>query len=336
LTIHVYVSGGGALRPDRNKLIMDVQERECREVAGGPVKVWRELIMGLPPLREREKGRQMVAALSAGDTVIATKFDRLFRTLVDAAEMTAVWRAQGVELIMLDISPSPIMTDPGVPMFFALLGALAAGEGGRLRERAREGRIAKELRGGAVKRPRYGYRIVGVGRDARQVVDENEMKMRRLIREAAAAGLKPNRIANAMAKQVQPDGSIGWKNRVGKPLMARQIRRILSYKEDPAELVARGKKKPIGLPPPPPEPSKVPGYTPPSPPVPSPVDIAIEALRSRYDGDEIILAALTAKDASAYQRARAAVVEAYGEDRLVELRREIKERVAEAQKESSP
>jgi DNA invertase Pin-like site-specific DNA recombinase len=332
--IHIYVSGGGALRPGPNKLIMNAQERECREVAGGPVKVWRELIMGLPPLRAREKGAQMMAALKTGDTVIATKFDRLFRTLVDAAEMAAIWRAQGVELVMLDISASGIMADPGAPMFFSLLGALAAGEGGRLQERAREGRIAKEQRGGAVKRPRYGFRIVGVGKDARQVVDEGEMKMRRLIRELAASGMKPNRIANAMAKQSQPDGSIGWKNRVGKPLMARQIRRILSYKEDPAELVARGKKKPVGLPPPPPEPSKVPGYTPPLLPVPSPIDVAIEALRSRYDGDEIILAALTAKDAFAYQRARAAVVEAYGEDRLFELRREIQARVAEAQSRS--
>lgn len=53
-------------------------------------------------LQDRPAGRRMWDILAPGDTVVATKMDRMFRRLADMATVIDAWKKLGIQLILLD------------------------------------------------------------------------------------------------------------------------------------------------------------------------------------------------------------------------------------------
>src|ERR1700734_3120102 len=65
-------------------------------------------VSGSMPLRQRPAGKRMIDESSRGDTIIASKMDRLFRSALDALH-TAEWlKESGIDLILADISIEPV------------------------------------------------------------------------------------------------------------------------------------------------------------------------------------------------------------------------------------
>src|SRR5437016_6036031 len=65
-------------------------------------------VSGATKLSFRPAGADLLAAMSKGDTVIASKLDRMFRSAADAIDMFEVFKAKGVDLVLYDISHEPV------------------------------------------------------------------------------------------------------------------------------------------------------------------------------------------------------------------------------------
>ena len=325
MTVHAYIRCSTADQISGTTL--DDQERRLRMIApahsDARLILWADRgVSGATPLANRPQGKRMLARLQQGDLVIATKLDRIFRSAVDALAMAEKFSQMGVDLVLLDISADPITSSPVAKVIFTIIAAFAELERARIKERQRDGIAAKARRGGAMSRPRYGFKKVGEGKDAVLVVDEQEMELILRCRQLRAGGMGPESIAAALGKK-------GWLNRAGNPLQWRQVNKMLRQKPNEAELVALRRSK-IKHPPfeeyKPlrrpngwwrPEPLPVP----PAPPAPQ--EVALAALRARYSADPVILALLDEQDEYGAQRARAAIVRVHGKRRYDELLREL-------------
>lgn len=98
------------------------------------------------PLEKRKQGRRLLASLKKGDTVIATKLDRVFRNSLDALQTVERFKKKGVELHLLDLGGS--VTSGGVAqLFFTMLAAFAEFERERIGERIKESKARNKLAG---------------------------------------------------------------------------------------------------------------------------------------------------------------------------------------------
>ena len=87
---------------------LDVQRRQLEGWATmqGVVidKVFVERgVSGSVAVSERPEGGAMLALLRRGDTIVASKLDRLFRSALDALAMVERLKALGVSLVLLDL-----------------------------------------------------------------------------------------------------------------------------------------------------------------------------------------------------------------------------------------
>ena len=126
-----------------------------------------EGVSGSISLSLRPAGYKMLARLKSGDTIIAAKLDRMFRSAQDALVTAERWASQGVKLIVADISTDPISENGMGKLFFTLLAAMAEFERSRIAERVAAGKYAKKQSGGysGGKRP-FGYYVEGTGKEA--------------------------------------------------------------------------------------------------------------------------------------------------------------------------
>jgi DNA invertase Pin-like site-specific DNA recombinase len=141
-------------------------------------------VSGSIPLEERPVGRELLAALRPGDTLVVAKLDRAFRNAADALTKADSWKRQGIKLIVADMGAEPV-TDNGVAkMFFGMLALVAEFERGRILERTLEGRRAKAAKGGHIggSAP-FGYRVEGTGKEARLVEVPEQQAALTTIRE---------------------------------------------------------------------------------------------------------------------------------------------------------
>ena len=91
-------------------------------------------VSGSVPLKERPEGLAMLGCLKAGDIIITSKLDRMFRSALDALDVLAKLKAQGVSLHMVDLGGD--VTDNGISkLVFTILSAVAEAERDRIRER---------------------------------------------------------------------------------------------------------------------------------------------------------------------------------------------------------
>lgn len=175
-------------------------------------------VSGAVKLAKREGGADLLASMKPGDTVIASKLDRMFRSASDAIDMFDLFRERGVDLVLFDISHEPVSGGVG-KLIMTILAAVADMERVRIKERTADGRRAKKARGGPIGTVPFGYRKVGEGRAATLEIDEKEHRAKYLMQEMYSfTGLAA--ISRTLASR-------GLLSRSGKPFTPMAIRRVV-------------------------------------------------------------------------------------------------------------
>jgi putative DNA-invertase from lambdoid prophage Rac len=91
-------------------------------------------VSGSIPLGERPAGKLLLTIVGAGDTVVTTKLDRMFRSANDALSCLEKMKSKGVNLHMIDLGGD--VTGNGIAkLVFTILSAVAEAERDRIRER---------------------------------------------------------------------------------------------------------------------------------------------------------------------------------------------------------
>jgi DNA invertase Pin-like site-specific DNA recombinase len=173
------------------------------------------------PLKFRPKGEELLKDAQPGDTIIASKMDRIFRSARDALETVDHCKSVGIKLVLFDMGIQPV-TDEGMSrMFFTMLAAFAEFERARIRERMIQGKAAKVKKGGHIGgEPPYGYQVVGEGRSAVLQEHPGEQEVINAIRDKVHFQFFSN---PGMARELNERG---LRNRTGKPFAAYQVQRI--------------------------------------------------------------------------------------------------------------
>ena len=175
------------------------------------------------PLRSRPAGKELLEAAKAGDTIIASAMDRMFRSAGDATNMIDIFREKKIDLVLFNMGSEPVGTSAIGQFIFTALAAVAQLERTLIRERMTSGKTAKKAKGGHVGgRAPYGFRIVGAGREARLESVEDEQKVLKQVRawKEEHEFLSPARTAVALAE-------LGLMARNGKPFHKMQASRLI-------------------------------------------------------------------------------------------------------------
>ena len=129
-------------------------------------------ISGAVPLDDRPHGSILVNSIEEGDTIIASKLDRMFRSAADALTWLEKLREANVKLILCDMGMDPVTENGVSKLLFSILAAMAEFERERIQERMAEGRkVKKESGGWTGGKPPFGFMIEGSGKNARCVPD---------------------------------------------------------------------------------------------------------------------------------------------------------------------
>lgn len=140
-------------------------ETQQRQLLGWCMMQGRELgetfvergISGSVPIKARPAAADMWSRLKKGDTIVATKLDRMFRSALDALQVTEELASMGVTLHLLDIGE---VTNGLSKLFLTITAAFAEAERDRIRDRIRTAKQDQRQRGrylgGIVP---YGFRV---------------------------------------------------------------------------------------------------------------------------------------------------------------------------------
>jgi DNA invertase Pin-like site-specific DNA recombinase len=180
-------------------------------------------ISGGVPLRFRPEGKKLLNEMNAGDIVVASKLDRMFRSASDALSCAERMKEAGVSLILVDMGADPVTGSGMAKCFFTMAAAFAELERSIIHERMTNGKAAKKARGGHIggEAP-YGQRLVGHGRDARLEIDEHEQEIVNLIMRLRKRGTTVRAIRIRLVKD-------GHKTRSGKDFQDIQVARVIAY-----------------------------------------------------------------------------------------------------------
>jgi DNA invertase Pin-like site-specific DNA recombinase len=96
-------------------------------------------ISGGTPFDERPEGGRLWAALQRGDTLVASKLDRMFRSAADCLKVVEAFKARGVSLYLLDLNGgADDVSGNGIArLFLTIVSAFAEFERNRTGERIR-------------------------------------------------------------------------------------------------------------------------------------------------------------------------------------------------------
>ena len=197
----------------------------ARGVAAFDLQIYTDAgISASMPLALRPAGYELMQAVRPGDTVVASKLDRIFRNALDALNVYTDFKKRGIHLVLFDLGTTPITDDSGMSkLIFQVMSAFADHERERIRERMLEGKRAKKDRGGHVGGlARYGFKTVGIGRQAKPEVNPEEQAIIAKVREWR--GENPQAPINALARRLN---EAGHRARSGKPFQAIQVQRML-------------------------------------------------------------------------------------------------------------
>ena len=153
-------------------------------------------VSGSKPLADRPEGAALLAAVAAGDIVITSKLDRMFRSANDALANLDALKRKGVHLHMIDLGGD--VTGNGIAkLVFTILSAVAEAERDRIRERIAVVKQDQKTRGRYLggKVP-FGYKPSA---DGGLVEDAGEQEAIALIRRLKAEGKALRPIAEALA-----------------------------------------------------------------------------------------------------------------------------------------
>ncbi len=161
---------------------LDVQRRQLEgwaHMQGQPLDaVFVERgVSGSVPLVQRPEGARLWAGLRRGDTVVAAKLDRLFRSALDALQAVADLKERGVSLVLLDLG-GDISGNGLSKLFLTIAAAFAEAERDRIRERVAQVKRDQRQRGRYLGgRVPYGFRVGEGG--ALEPVPEQQAAIRR-------------------------------------------------------------------------------------------------------------------------------------------------------------
>lgn len=177
-------------------------------------------VSGSVPMHKRPDGRCLIEHAKAGDIVIATKLDRMFRDAVDALTTIKQWREKKVDVILGDISSDPLGKTQTGQLLLTIMSGVAEFERDRISERTVEGRKAKRRAGGFIGgQAPYGFRVVGEGRTAVLEPDPQEQE---IIETAHALRFSHSSCYHA-TKELNRRG---FRNRSGKEFQITQFMRM--------------------------------------------------------------------------------------------------------------
>jgi putative DNA-invertase from lambdoid prophage Rac len=156
-------------------------------------------VSGAVPFHERPEGGKLWAELRKGDTLVASKLDRMFRSASDCLAVVEAFKARGVSLFLLDLNGgADDVSGNGIArLFLTIVAAFAAFERDRIGERIRATKQAQKARGEYLGgRAPFGF----VYDDAKrlQPVPKQQQVLRR-IRKLASEGLTPRKISTTLA-----------------------------------------------------------------------------------------------------------------------------------------
>jgi DNA invertase Pin-like site-specific DNA recombinase len=151
-------------------------------------------VSGSVPLTDRPEGGRLWARLRRGDTLVASKLDRLFRSALDALRAVEDLKARGVSLVLLDLG-GDISGNGLSKLFLTIAAAFAEAERDRIRERItqvkRDQRQRRRYLGGRVP---YGFRV-GPDGGLEPVPDQQVVIRRAAEMRASGAPLRAVRAA---------------------------------------------------------------------------------------------------------------------------------------------
>ena len=184
------------------------------------------------PLRNRPAGKELLETAKAGDTIIASTMDRMFRSAGDATNMIEIFREKKIDLVLFNMGSEPVGTSAVGQFIFTALAAVAQLERTLIKERMTSGKKAKKDKGGHIGgRTPYGFRVVGKGREARLEKDEAEQKIIARVQgllHDGRAGLSISETTRLLTEE-------GLTSRNGKPFVKMQVARIISQVRNAAQ-----------------------------------------------------------------------------------------------------
>jgi site-specific DNA recombinase len=178
-------------------------------------------VSGTIPLAERPNGGKLLSDAGKGDIIVSTKLDRLFRSASDALNTADLLKKRGIGLILIDLGVEPVTDSGTAKLFFGMLALMAEFERSRIAERMQDGREAKRARGGCIGTVPYGWRKVGMGKQAQlEPIPEEQAVIERV--RSMIEGERASRWK--ILRQCRKEGIL---SRSGKPFQANQMQRIM-------------------------------------------------------------------------------------------------------------
>jgi putative DNA-invertase from lambdoid prophage Rac len=140
-------------------------------------------VSGSRPLGERPAGAALLRALADGDTIIATRLDRMFRSALDALGMLELLRQRQIRLFLIDIG-GDVTGDGIAKLVFTILSAVAEAERDRIRSRIRDVKRDQRRRGEHLGgcRPPFGFRVLPDGYLAPHDLEQKSLVLARFLR----------------------------------------------------------------------------------------------------------------------------------------------------------
>jgi len=202
--IYGYARVSTVEQAEDSKSSLSDQERIIQAVAlvhgASQAEVFRDVgVSGSIPLAKRPAGAAMLGRVRAGDVVLSSKMDRMFRSTRDALVTVEDLKKVGVSVVLADISTSPINESGAGALFFKIMAAVADFERDMIRERTAAGRAGKKARGGHLGGDApYGYRKVGSGAAAMLEVNDDEQQIISQMKAMKETGYSFTRIAKTL------------------------------------------------------------------------------------------------------------------------------------------
>lgn len=158
-----------------------------------------EGVSGAKPLADRPEGAALLAVLSSGDTLVASKLDRVFRSALDALRMTDELRKRGVALHLIDLG-GDVSGNGLSKLFLTIAAAFAEAERDRIRERVQLTKADQRERGRFLGgRKPFGFRVGSDGELVEDVAEQKAIQKARRLR-------KQGKSLRAIAETLKKDG----------------------------------------------------------------------------------------------------------------------------------
>lgn len=173
-----------------------------------PIVISDPGVSGSISLADRPGGFELMQRAGRGDTIIALKLDRLFRSARDAINVAEDLKARGVNLILMDLSTEPVNGDGVGKVIFNMMASFAELERMRIAERVTAGKAAKRAQGGYLGGVvPFGYRKVGEGKESRLEPDPDNYPVLGTIIRGDKAGMSYRQIKD-LIRQAHPNAKV--------------------------------------------------------------------------------------------------------------------------------